>query len=221
VYLYYEQRVQRERPVAYSTTAPVRGDVVARHLQPLSCGDWTTGVGRRLQILKVSAITLHHGLYVDNPLLPDTAWMAWQGLVAHGWRPATTDGAVTAFVRGRSTAPPPYPQPARDDAIFCEGWFPADDLGHQMSDSHATVLVFGSGIVSLFLGSPEPLRVRISVDGRLHSAPLVKKLLPDTPTRVGVSGERWHLVALDAGRLPEIRGKPRGARIVAYALPGP
>ncbi len=37
--------------------------------------------------------------------------------------------------------------------------------------------------------------------------------------RVGLPGERWHLVALDADELPEIGGKPRGARIVAYALP--
>jgi hypothetical protein len=29
----------------------------------------------------------------------------------------------------------------------------------------------------------------------------------------------WHLLALDTDRLPEIGGKPRGARIVAYALP--
>src|SRR5262249_31828841 len=54
VYLYYDQRVRRRRPLGYSTTAPKRADVVARHLEPLSCGDWTTGAGERLGILKVA-----------------------------------------------------------------------------------------------------------------------------------------------------------------------
>jgi hypothetical protein len=217
VYLYYEQRVRRQRPLAYSTTAPRNADVVARHLEPLSCGDWTTGAGARLDVLQVSTITLHRGLYVDNPVLADTAWLAWQGLVAHGWRPLATDGAVTAFGRGSSTAPPPFPEPAHDDALFCQGWFPPDASGRQMSRSHAALWVHGEGIVRLFLAAPKPLPVRLSVDGRPHSRLTVHRL---GEVRIGLTGERWHLVALDAGRLPEIRGKPRGARIVAYALPG-
>ena len=219
VYLYYEQQVLRERPLGYSTTAPPKADVVARHLEPLNCGDWTTGVADRLRILKVSAITLHRGLFVDNPIVADTAWMAWRGLVANGWRPTTTDGAVTAFVRGRSNAAPPFPEPRRDDAIFCSGWFPQDELGHQMSSSHATVWVYGAGQLSLFLGSPEPLTVRIAVDGQPRSTHVLRKLLPQEPTRVELAGARWHLVALETDRLPIVRGKPRGARIVGYALP--
>jgi hypothetical protein len=219
VYLYYEQQVLRDRPLGYSTTAPRKADVVARHLLPLNCGDWTTGVADRLRILKVSAITLHQGVYVDNPVVADTAWMAWQGLVANGWRPTATDGAVTAFVRGRSSTAPPFPEPPRDDAIFCGGWFPPDEVGHQMSSSHSTVWVYGNGTLSLFLGSPEPLTVRISVDGRPRATYVLRKLLPQNPTRVELSGARWHLVALETDRLPIVRGKPRGARIVAYALP--
>jgi hypothetical protein len=219
VYLYYEQQVLRERPMGYSTTAPPRADVVARHLEPLNCGDWTTGVADRLRILKVSAITLHRGLFVDNPEVADTAWMAWRGLVANGWRPTATDGAVTAFVQGRSSAPPPYPEPPRGDAIFCAGWFPQDELGHQMSSSHATLWVYGAGRLSLFLGSPEPLTVRIEVDGRPRSTHVLRKLLPEEPTRVELAGARWHLVALETDRLPIVRGKPRGARIIGYALP--
>jgi hypothetical protein len=216
VYLYYDQRVLRERPLGYSTTAPKRSDVVARHLEPLSCGDWTTGVGSRLRILKVSTIALHHGLYVDNPLLTDTAWMAWQGLVAHGWRPLATDGPVTSFVRGASTAEPPFPQPVRDNALFCSGWFPPDQSGRQMSSSHAALWAYGRGIVRLFLISPKPLPVRVSVDGRPHTRLVVHKL---TEVRVGLSSADWHLLALDTPHLVEIRGKPRGVRIVAYALP--
>jgi len=215
-YLYYEQRVRRERPLGYSTTAPRRADVVARHLQPASCGDWTTGVADRLRILKVSAITLHRGLYVDNPVVPDTAWMAWRALVAHGWKPVTTSGAVTAFVRGRSRAAPPFPAPARGDALFCDGWFPPDQAGRQMSSTHAALWVAGPGIVRLFLFAPKRLPIRISLDGRPHSRLLVGKL---QEVRIGLPDSGWHLIALDARTLPEIRGKPRGARIVAYALP--
>jgi hypothetical protein len=219
VYLYYEQQVRRERPLGYSTTAPPEADVVARHLEPLNCGDWTTGVADRLRILKVSAVTLHRGLFTDNPIVADTAWMAWRGLVANGWRPTVTDGAVTAFVRGRSSTPPPFPEPPRDDAIFCAGWFPQDELGHQMSSSHATLWVYGAGQLSHFLGSPEPLTVRIAVDGLRRSTHVLRKLLPQEPTRVELTGERWHLIALETDRLPTVRGKPRGARIIGYALP--
>jgi hypothetical protein len=216
VYLYYDQRVQRERPLGYSTTAPKRTDVVARHLEPLSCGDWTTGVSARLRILKVSAVALHRGLYVDNPLLPNTAWMAWRGLVAHGWKPAAADGPVTAFVRGRSTAEPPFREPPADDALFCQGWFPPDAAGRQMSASHAGLWAHGPGFARLFLMAPEPLPVRVSLDGRPHTRLVVRKL---TEVRIGLSSGRWYLIALDTPRLPIVRGKPRGARIVAYSLP--
>jgi hypothetical protein len=216
VYLYYEQQVLRDRPLGYSTTAPREADVVARHLQPLNCGDWTTGVADRLRILKVSAITLHRGLFTDNPVVADTAWMAWRGLVRHGWRPVATDGAVTTFARGRSAAQPPFPAPSETDAVFCGGWFPPDQVGHQMSDRHASMLVYGSGILRLFMQSPEPEHVRISVDGRFHSELTVDQL---GQKNVGLSGSRWHLVTFDSGPLFELRGKPRGARVVAYALP--
>jgi hypothetical protein len=216
VYLYYAQRVQRERPLGYSTTAPRKADVVARHLQPLNCGDWTTGVGTRLRILKVSVITLHRGLYADNPLVPDTAWMAWQGLVGHGWRPVASGGPVTTFVRGRSSAEPPFAGPPTGSALFCDGWFPPDQLGHQMSSRHAALWVYGEGLATFFVQSPKRLPVRVSLDGRLHTRFVAHKL---QVVRIGLPGKRWHLVALDAGPLPEIRGKPRGARIVAYQLP--
>jgi hypothetical protein len=220
VYLYYEQRVLRERPLGYSTTASHKTDVVARHLRPLDCGDWTTDVASRLAILKVSTITLHRGLFVDNPLIANTAWMAWQGLVSHGWRPVATDGAVTTFVRGSSSAEPPFPAPSPDDdgAIFCQGWFPKDELGHQMSDSHATFWVHGAGTLNVFLGAPELMTVRISVDGHPHSTYVLRKLFYDLPTLVDLPGKRWHLVALDMSRLSEIRGKPRGARVITVAL---
>jgi hypothetical protein len=173
-------------------------------------------VARRLRILKVSTIALHRGLYVDNPLLTDTSWMAWQGLVAHGWKPLATDGPVTSFVRGASSVRPPFPEPAHNDALFCSGWFPPDQSGRQMSSSHAALWAQGPGIVRLFLISPEPLPVTVSLDGRPHTRLVVDRL---TEVRVGLSSADWHLIALDTPHLVQIRGKPRGVRIVAYALP--
>jgi hypothetical protein len=216
VYLYYSQRVRRPRPAGYSTTAPRKADEVARALQPLGCGDWTTGAPGLLRRLRVSTIAVHRGLYLDDPTLSDTAWLAWRGLVEHGWRPLAADGPVTAFGRGRSTAGPPFEEPRRTDALFCTGWYLPDVRGRQMSSSHAALWVYGAGFVRLFLASPEPLPVRLSLDGRPHSQLTVRSLVE---VRVGLGADRWHLLALDAGRLPEIGGKPRGARIVAYALP--
>jgi hypothetical protein len=85
-----------------------------------------------------------------------------------------------------------------------------------MSSRHASLLVYGSGILRLFMQSPQPEHVRISVDGRFHSELTVDAL---GQKNVGLSGRRWHLVTFDSGRLFELRSKPRGARVVAYALP--
>src|SRR5439155_17534380 len=90
VYLYYDQRVHRQRPAGYSTTAPRKADEIARQLQPLNCGDWSPGMPDLLDELDVSAITLHDSLYTENPLVADTAWMAWRALEAHGWRAVTS-----------------------------------------------------------------------------------------------------------------------------------
>jgi hypothetical protein len=214
VYLYYAERLRRQRPGGYSTTAPQPADEVARALRPLTCGDWTTGAGDRAEALGVAAILIHRGLYRGNPFLTNTSWFAWRGLVAHGWRPLATDGPVTAFVRGESSAPPPFAEPAPGEPLFCEGWYLPDARGRQMSAGHAAVWVYGGGIVRLFVASPRRLAIRLSVDGRLHSRLVVGRL---EEVRVGLS-RGWHLLALDTRRLPIVAGRPRGARIVAYAL---
>ena len=216
VYLYYDQRAQRLRPGGYSTTAPTKANVVALTLQPLNCGDWTTGAAGTLRGLGVSAITLHRGLYIDNLIVPNTAWLAWRGLVSHGWRPLATSGPVTSFERGRSTARAPFPEPSRSDALFCQGWYRPDARGRQMSRSHAAFWVYGRGILRLFVASPEPIRVNLSVDGRPHSSLTAHRL---REVRIGLPRTGWHLIAFDTHGLPLVDGKPRGARIVAYALP--
>ena len=190
--------------------------MVALTLQPLNCGDWTTGADPELRSLGVSAIALHRGLYIDNLVVANTAWMAWRGLVAHGWRPLATSGPVTSFERGGSRARPPFPEPSRGDALFCQGWYRPDVRGRQMSRSHAAFWVYGRGILRLFVASPEPIRVNLSVDGRPHSSLTARRL---QEVRIGLPRTGWHLVAFDTHGLPLIGGKPRGARIVAYALP--
>lgn len=216
VYLYLSQRAQRPRPAGYATTAPVEADAVARDLQPLGCGDWTREARDVLRRLDVSVITLHRALYADDQGLGGSPWLAWRGLVAHGWRPVVTDGPITTFVRGRSSAPPPFPEPPREEARFCTGWYLPDGRGRQMARSHAALWVYGGGPLRLYLDSPRPLALQISVDGRVRARVAGRRL---REVRIDVSGRAWHLVALDAGRLPKIRGRPAGARLVAYALP--
>jgi len=223
VYEGYTIQALRRRPVAYSTTAPRSADQIARALQPLSCGDWTSGAGDWLRRLRVTAITLHRGLYLRNPLVPDVAWLAWRSLAAHGWRPVATDGAVTAFARGGQAgggAPPlapPFAPPPAGGAIFCDGWYAADRVGRQMAESHASLWLHGPGTVRLFVRSPRSLPVRVSVDGRPAARVRVLRL---RELRLEL-GAGWRLVTFDSPRLPLIgrNRRPRGMRIVAYALP--
>jgi hypothetical protein len=210
VYLYYAMQARRQRPGGYSTTAPRAADATTRRLRPLSCGDWSAPAAAELRRLDVGAVTLHRGLY------DTTAWLAWQGLVEHGWRPLETNGAVTAFGRGRSQQSPPFVEPPTGDLLFCPGWYPPDERGRQMSETHGSLWVYGEGFVRLFVSSPRRLRVRIGVDGRRHSEPIVKTLVE---LRLGVRGPRWHLVTFDVGKLPVIGGRARGMRLIAYALP--
>ena len=110
--------------------------------------------------------------------------MAWRGLVAHGWKPSATDGSVTTFVRGASTAQPPFREPRRTEALFCQGWFPPDAAGRQASSSHAALWAHGPGFARFFVIAPEPLPVTVSLDGRPHTKLVVRKL---TEVRVGLS----------------------------------
>jgi len=123
---------------------------------------------------------------------------------------------VTTFIRGSSSAKPPFPEPDRGEAVFCEGWFPPDAAGRQASSSHAALWAHGPGFARFFVMAPEPLPVTVSLDGRPHTRLVVRKL---TEVRIGLTSARWYLISLDSPRLPVVRGKPRGARIVAYSLP--
>jgi hypothetical protein len=217
VYLYYDRQALRRRPGGYSTTAPKIADQTARRLRYLNCGDWTGGREEFLRGLGVSAIALHEGLYDNSPVVLEHPWFAYSELLAHGWQPVVHDGRITLFEHtGVTSGRPPFAEPSRADAIFCEGWYPGDAYGRRMSQGHSPVWVYGGGDLRLFLRSRPALDVRLSVDGRELAAQRVGPELAEVTLPLGQTG--WHLVSLDTPHLPLVRGRRVGARLVAYSL---
>jgi hypothetical protein len=220
VYLYYDIGPKRERPGGYSTTAPVIADVVARRLQALNCGDWTSRPGVELQRLGVREIAFHRGLFVLNTAVPGRTWFAWRGLVQHGYRPFAQDGAVTILDRLHGHGPPPpapVPEPPHDTAQFCQGWYSNDGNGQAMSAGHASLWAYGSGALRLVMRSYAPVSVRFAVDG---SPRFARRIAALQEIRVPLGSSGWHLVSLDTPALPEVNGRKEGARLIAYSLDG-
>jgi hypothetical protein len=218
VYQYYDTGPRRERPGGYSTTAPVIADVIARKLQPLNCGDWTTRPGIELQRLGVREIAFHAGLFVLNPAVPGRTWFAWRGLVQHGYRPWARDGAITILDRLHGHGPPP-PAPVREPphntAQFCAGWYSNDGNGRAMSAGHSSLWAYGSGPLSLVMRAYAPVPVTFSVDGRRR---FVRRISALGEIRVPLGPAGWHLVSFDTPTLPKVNGRTEGARLIAYAL---
>jgi hypothetical protein len=211
VYLYYGTQVPRQRPQGYSTLAPVEADELAKELAPINCGDWTGRPAELLERLGITSVVFHEGQFRDNPAAPDSAAFAWEALVRHGYRPQAEDGPVTLLARrGGGTAPPArIREPARDAAVFCDGWLPNDGEGRVTSAPHASLWAYNAGGADLRLflrRDAGPADLRITVDGRRSLDTTVSSL---SETRVPLGDEGWHLVTLD-GR--------RGVRVVAYAL---
>ena len=111
VYLYYDQRVRRERPAGYSTTAPraptrSRGRSsrsAAATGRPAPATGWTTSASRRSPSTAASTPTPASATRPGSPGAGS----------AHGWRPLATGGPVTAFVRGRADCLAAVPEPPR------------------------------------------------------------------------------------------------------------
>jgi hypothetical protein len=221
VYQYYDTAPRRERPEGYSTTAPVVADVVARKLQPINCGDWTSHPGVELQKLGVREIAFHRGQFVLNPSVPGRSWFAWRGLVEHGYRPWAHDGVVWIFDRLHGHGPaqaPPVAEPPHGSAQFCAGWYANDGNGRAMSAGYSALWAYshGSGSsLSLVLRSYAPLPISILLDGRQVRAQRVSSL---TEVRLPLGAAGWHLVALETPVLPEVNGRKEGARLIAYRL---
>jgi hypothetical protein len=95
-YLYYLTEAPRERPGGYSTVAPREAEELARRLSRLNCGYWDGGE-RLLARLDVRYVTVHDGLYEDNPVVPDCRRAGRRGLRAHGFRRVAADGEITLF----------------------------------------------------------------------------------------------------------------------------
>src|SRR5207247_1181537 len=76
----------------------------AKQLLPLNCGDWPPEERATLRHLDVTSIAFHRGLFKASPA-GDTAWFAWRGLIRHGWKRLSRDGAVTVL-RRRGWVPP-------------------------------------------------------------------------------------------------------------------
>jgi len=217
VYLYYDMQALRRRPGGYSTTAPKIADATARRLRYLNCGDWTGARDAYVRSLGVSAIVLHEGLYDRSPVVLEHPWFAYQELLAHGWQPRVHDGRLTLFTHtGRTTGSPPFPEPSRADAIFCEGWYPQDAYGRRMSQGHSPFWVYGGGRLRLFLRSRPALDIRLSVDGRQLAARRISRGLVQLELPLGRRG--WHLVSLDTRHLPLVHGQRVGARLVGYSV---
>ena len=209
VYLYYDMRAKRERPQGYSTLAPVVADTVAKRLAAINCGDWRTGSAALLDRLGVRQVMFHAGLFKDNPEAPDTAAFAWEGLVAHGYRPVATDGPVTLLAVRPGAAPAsPVAEPPRNSAVFCDGWGANTGGGRTTTAPHASFWVYNEGgsDLRLFLRTKRPSTVRIGVDGRTGFPRQLPRL---GEARVPLGPAGWHLVTFDG---------PPSVRVVAYAL---
>ncbi|HVD66374.1 MAG TPA: hypothetical protein VNB65_05685 [Gaiellaceae bacterium] len=188
VYDYYELQEPRERPQGYNTLAPRRAYAFAFTYNRISCGIWQPGDEAALGRLGVSSILLHHGVYEQSG--DRTAWFAWRGLQDAGWAPAAQGGVVTLFRRGSSSAPPPFPEPARAEPAFCQGWREGTT-----TELQAPLWIYGSGTVRLAFSSEEPIRAALSVDGEQGAEELIDG---QAVASLRLEGERWHPVVLDA-----------------------
>ncbi|HUC35273.1 MAG TPA: hypothetical protein VMR48_06210, partial [Gaiellaceae bacterium] len=199
VYDYYELQARRERPQGYNTLAPRRAYSFAFTYNRIGCGIWEPGDAATLQRLEVTNVLLHAGVYRQAG--DRSAWFAWEGLEEAGWAPAPQGGVITRFERGTSSAAPPFPEPARTEPVFCQGW-----RDGTMNELQAPFWLYGGENWRLEYSSEEPIRLRISVDGEPVADTLVDGAGVWIPR---LEPGRWHAVSFEASRpgleLDEIR----------------
>ena len=91
----YASQSPRERPLGYSTTAPLAADRLARELRPLSCGRGTIPAN-----LGIRFVAVHRGLYEQSGFFaPGCAARAEAALRREGWRLLGRDGAISSWER--------------------------------------------------------------------------------------------------------------------------
>ena len=205
VYLWYDTKAQRQRIAGYSTTAPESAKEIADRLQRLNCGDWSSDTQGLLAALDVRAVTLHLGLFSRNAAVPQSAYFAWQGLIAHGWSTTVTSNAVWLFSHTRVGLLPALPEPARNQAFFCQGWYGNTGSGRFMSETHAPFWIYGRGRLRLQF-APSPLPRTFTVDGKSQTG---------TVLQLGKRG--WHVVTVDVPHLVNVRRKKVGLDLLSLA----
>jgi hypothetical protein len=203
VYLWYDQKAQRERPAGYSTTAPRAAKRLTQRLERLNCGDWSDGTSALLDRLGVSVITVHNGLFMRNSAVLDRRYFAQKGLVTHGWRNMTDERAsVWTFTRaGGVGSQVVVATPRTHDPVFCQGWYGNTGHGWPMSETHAPLWVYGSGRLQLRFTPFSPAR-RVRVDGR---------------DSLQLRGRGWHLVTVDVAHLTRVEKRRVGATILSVS----
>jgi hypothetical protein len=195
VYLWYDTASQRERPGGYSTTAPRAAKRTFNRLERLNCGDWTDGSAAVIDRLGVQAIAVHLGLYGSEDY---SGAFAIDALGEHGWTVQRRVGPVLLFERANGSAPI-LQKPDEAFPHFCVGWYPEQDGGRYMSETHAALWVHAKQVQLRFAPTPFPPRVTVH---------------PPNP-------EGWRLVTVDVQHLRRVRGvKPRvGARLLKLTFP--
>jgi hypothetical protein len=194
VYDYYELQAPRERPQGYNTLAPRSAYSFAFTYNRIGCGIWEPRDDAELARLGVQNILLHHGVYQQAG--DRSAWFAWRALEDHGWKPVTQGGAVTLFDRGSSSTPPPFPEPARTEPVFCQGW-----RDGTTTELQAPFWLYGTGPFTFTFKSDEPIRVELS-SAAWPATYVVDVDSQETTPSPGFTFDEggWHAVVLDALR---------------------
>jgi hypothetical protein len=102
-YLYYVMQNPHERPGGYASARPNEQAAFNARWKRLNRGRWNVGDNVELARLGVRSILLHGGLY-DFRGESNGARLAAAALETQGWRPVTTGGRITLFVRGENPA---------------------------------------------------------------------------------------------------------------------
>jgi hypothetical protein len=192
VYDYYQLQEAREQPGGYSTLAPQAAvDFYAKHVR-WNCGVWLPGDREELDLLGITRILFHRGLYTQAHRVGAT-FGSW-GLFNAGWHPVAAGGPVSLWIPEGVTHPSNPPVDPTKSPVLCSGW-----RGHTMTGPEASLWVYGDGAVQLHLAASAPTLLRVFADGEV--ADQVEF------ARTGVAealleGSGWHALLL----VPSTRG---------------
>ena len=187
VYQYYALQAPRPRPLGYSTIAPAQAHAAARELEPLNCGAWTAERRALLGRIGATYIALHRGLFAE-PVEPDAYWFAARGLLRNGFREVATDGGVTTYRPGRAPSVDVDDEPSRSRPVLCGGWDGTSVIGH------ATLWVYGGGLLIVELDASPPVRTVVAIDGAALPARVISG---GSSIEAELAVRTWHRVEID------------------------